>query len=467
MTPRDLDLIEQMAILEARESFYAYRQYINPKMKLGWWQREVSHLLQAFYVALMDGVRPKLVIQAPPQHGKSILIVDFLSWVAGKHPDFRTIYASFSERLGVRANLRMQRILSSDKYRKIFPDTKLGSGKDGVLRNHDILEYAGTEGYFRNTTVRGSITGESLDLGVIDDPIKGREQARSVTVRNATWEWLTDDFLTRFSEDAGLLCILTRWHVDDPIGRLQAIDPDVRVFSYPAIATKDEPNRKKGEALFPEHKSLDFLLGVKALMVPSSWESLYQQSPFIIEGEFFKPDNIGTLDTLPAGIPLFWRAWDLAATEGGGDWTVGFKMGKLPDGRFVVADIVRIQKGPDGVQIALSNTASRDGSWTKIRLPQDPGQAGKAQAATLTRLLAGYSVKCLTVSGEKTTRAEGFAAQVNVGNVLMVRASWNDDFIEELRMFPNGPHDDQVDAGSDAFNELTNGALEAGSENMY
>ena len=77
-----------------------------------------------------------------------------------------------------------------------------------------MIEFTNGEGSFRNTTVEGSITGESLDLGIIDDPIKGRKDANSLIKRNTAWDWFTDDFFTRFSEKAGMLLILTRWHID-------------------------------------------------------------------------------------------------------------------------------------------------------------------------------------------------------------------------------------------------------------
>ena len=155
------------------------------------------------------------------------------------------------------------------------------------LRNREILEYCEKGGYFRNTTVQGSITGESLDLGVIDDPIKGREEANSETVRNKTWEWFTDDFFTRFSEQAGFLMILTRWHIDDPAGRLQDKYPKIKVITYKAIAEEDEEHRKIGEALFPEHKSIEFL-NERKLLMGDNFLALYQQNPIIKGGNIFK-----------------------------------------------------------------------------------------------------------------------------------------------------------------------------------
>ena len=122
-----LELKKEKRLREARASFLSFRKLINPKDKWGWWQEEIAQELQQFFNDLISGKRPKLVIQAPPQHGKSVQIIDFISWLAGKDPDCRTIYTSFSERLGVRANLRLQRVYDSTLYKEIFPNTKINS----------------------------------------------------------------------------------------------------------------------------------------------------------------------------------------------------------------------------------------------------------------------------------------------------------------------------------------------------
>jgi predicted phage terminase large subunit-like protein len=152
------------------------------------------------------------------------------------------------------------------------------------------------------------------------------------------------------------------------------------------------------------------------------------------------------------------RGWDLAASVDG-DYTAGAKLGKLPDGRFVIGDMVRLRCGPDERDAALKNTASRDSKKTRISLPQDPGQAGKTQALYLTRSLAGYPVSTSPESGDKVTRAEPLAAQINVGNVQMLRGAWNEELINEMRLFPNGKNDDQVDALSRAFEALMGGSF--------
>lgn len=280
----DVDLIEEVITRNARVDFATFRKYLHPNIKWNWFVEDLSSHLQWFYDELVAGNSPKLLIEAPPQHGKSEAVADALAWFSGKNPALKTIFSSFSERLGVRTNLKLQKIFDSEKYKRVFPDTQINS-KNSVtisgqtLRNREIIEFVGAGGYFRNTTVRGSVTGESMDIGVIDDPIKGRLDARSLTVRNATWDWLTDDFMTRLSDGGGLLIIMTRWHTDDPAGRLIKSDANVRVVTFKAIAEEDEEHRLIGDALFPEHKSIEFLKERRATMEPSSFNSLYQQTP--------------------------------------------------------------------------------------------------------------------------------------------------------------------------------------------
>ena len=133
-----------------------------------------------------------MLLLTPPQHGKSLSVIDFIAWCIGHDPELRVIYSSFSDRLGIRANLRLAAFARQRDSTKIFPDTRLSSSHvvtiaERYLRNHEVLEFVGHEGYFRNTTVLGAITGEALDLSVIDDPIKGRAEASSLLQRDKTW----------------------------------------------------------------------------------------------------------------------------------------------------------------------------------------------------------------------------------------------------------------------------------------
>ncbi|MES1987998.1 MAG: phage terminase large subunit, partial [Pseudomonadota bacterium] len=167
----------------------------------------------------------------------------------------------------------------------------------------------------------------------------------------------------------------------------------------------------------------------------------------------FKPDQLQWLETLPLEPIEFWRGWDLASTVGG-DYTVGAKIGKAQDGRFIIADIVRIRAGTHERDAAILNTAAMDGRSVKISIPRDPGAAGVSQCLYLTKQLAGYSVVNTPESGDKITRASPFSAQVNVGNVAILRGAWNRDLLNEMANFPNSTHDDQIDAMSRSFSHL-------------
>lgn len=186
------------------------------------------------------------------------------------------------------------------------------------------------------------------------------------------------------------------------------------------------------------------------------WAGQYQQRPVPREGGMFKRAWFAEkiIDAAPA-FTRWVRHWDLAATKGGnGARTAGVKMGRTPDGRFVVGHVAKDRLDGAGVRLLVKATAEVDGRGVAISLPQDPGQAGKVQAADMIALLAGYRASAEPETGDKATRAEPFAAQCAAGNVFLVRGEWNEDYIDELCLFPGGAIKDQVDASSGAFGKL-------------
>jgi len=183
------------------------------------------------------------------------------------------------------------------------------------------------------------------------------------------------------------------------------------------------------------------------------WSALYQQRPTPREGLFFNVAAVEIVEAAPVELKCV-RAWDKAATRGAGDYTVGVKMGISPDKILYVLDVVRGRWATDERNRMIRRTAEFDGHEVGIRGPQDPGSAGVDSASDFVKLLSGYGVRVKHVTGSKESRAESFSAQLNAGNVKLVRGRWNRDFLEELQAFPRGAHDDQVDAASDAYNEL-------------
>jgi predicted phage terminase large subunit-like protein len=456
------DLIAEQAEAEAREHFWAYRQHMHPGMLKGWWQETVSDEFERFHCDLRDGLRPKLMLVAPPQHGKSEMVSDLIAYLAGRLPDLKKIFTSYSEDLGLRTNLYLQRQIDTPRYAGVFPRTRLGGlgrAQHRVKRTDYLLEYVGHAGSFVNTTVNGQITGQGLDIGFIDDPIKGREAAHSKTIRDKAWGWLVDDFFTRFSKDAGMVITTTRWHMDDPAGRFLEKFPETRLLRWPAIATEDEPCRLRGEPLFPEHKPLAFLLERQRAMTQASWEALYQGRPIVEGGGMFPVARFQTAASRPALVDIrrSVRYWDKAGTAGGGAFSVGVRMDLTVDGRFVVSDVRRGQWGAldRETQIRqaceLDNAVMRTETWVE----QEPGSGGKESAEATVRMLKGFIVRADRVTGSKESRAEPYAAQVEGKNVSLVAADWNGDFIDEHASFPSGKRKDQVDAAGGAFAKLS------------
>lgn len=469
-TEEDFDLYEQAHVLQARESLWAYRQYMDPNLVLGWFPYEVSRQLQIFWERMRRGERPKLVIEAPPQHGKSRGLQDFITWVAGQDPNLQTIYASFSDDLGVKTNSYIQRLMGDDsgKYNRVFPGTLMSAAnvrkqQAGITwaRNNKFIEWVGKKGSFRNVTIEGQVSGKTLDLGIIDDPIKGRNEAQSKNTRDKVWAWLMDDFFNRFSEYAGLIITMTRWHIDDPVGRFLIQYPDTIVIKFPALYEQNkprpyDPRKDQNEPLFPEYKSKAFLLERKKGYTQASWESLYQQEPIISGGGDFPIAKLRYAKNLPSqkDIKKSVRYWDKAGTEGGGKRTAGVLMHLLTDGRWFISHVRKGQWSTwDREAIIKSTAEADDAQWGRVAVwvEQEPGSGGKESAERTIQNLAGHSINADKVTGSKEVRAEPYAAQWQGGNIIVHVADWNADFVDEHETFPGGTFIDQVDAAAGAF----------------
>jgi predicted phage terminase large subunit-like protein len=184
-----------------------------------------------------------------------------------------------------------------------------------------------------------------------------------------------------------------------------------------------------------------------------------QQRPTAREGGLFKREWFKRVKFVNESMVQICRAWDFASTPEGAsgdpDYTVGVKMGIDPElGGIYVMDVIRGRWSPGEIEHKVTMTATLDGENCMIRLPQDPGGAGKFQAHYLAGKLRGFSVTSEREEGSKPYRANPFAAQCEHGFVNLLEAPWNDAFVEELCAFPNGAHDDQVDAASAAFRSL-------------
>jgi predicted phage terminase large subunit-like protein len=396
------------------------------------------------------GTIDRLMVLMPPGSAKSTYCsVLFPAWWFGRHPTSSVIAASHTAEL---ANHFARQARSLVAEQALVLGYEMAPGQRATSR---WLTSRG--GQYFATGVRGPITGRRADLVIIDDPIRTIADSESPRQRNHLWEWYRSDLITRLKPGARIVIVMTRWHEDDLAGRLLERDPKGwSVLRLPALAEADDPmGRLVGQALWPEWEDEAALFRKRDEVGERAWAALFQQSPRPLQGGLFKVSQI-TFTAPPTttdGVVV--RAWDLAATAADGsndpDYTVGLKLLRDVSGRLVVLDLVRLRTSALEVEQVLLETAAADGKSVLIGLPQDPGQAGKAQISTYMRQLAGYRVKASPESGSKFTRSLPVAAQIEAGNLALVRAAWNQAFIEELRDFPYGRKDDQVDALTHSF----------------
>lgn len=173
------------------------------------------------------------------------------------------------------------------------------------------------------------------------------------------------------------------------------------------------------------------------------------------EGALFKRSWFMNFEDTAPDDCEFIRFWDFAATEKGGDWTVGTKVGyQRSTGMWYVVDVRRDQLGPTEVRNLVRQTASIDGRRVRIRLEQEPGASGKSMVDDYIRMLAGYDVEGVKVTGKKVTRWKPFASQCGAGHVIVCNGDWNQAWLDELCAVPDAEHDDQADSVAGAFNCL-------------
>jgi predicted phage terminase large subunit-like protein len=419
-----------------------------------WEYRPARHHLKLIeqLEALSAGEIDRLMVLMPPGSGKSFYAsVIFPAWWPHRHPRSSIIAASHTMELAKHFGRLLRNLIGEN-------EATLGYRLAGD--NHAAWRFCTSErGEYFAAGLGGPITGRRADLVVIDDPIKNHTEADSASQRDHVWNWYRSDLVSRLKPRGRIALIMTRWHQDDLAGRLLNSGDGWHTLTLPALAGENDPlGRKPGEPLCPEWEDLAALERKRAMAGPRAWSAQYQQEPRPDGGALFRIPRIGTVEAEPAGLACA-RAWDLAATSAAEardpDWTVGLKLGRDAAGRVYVVDLIRLRGGPHEVEQAIVNTAHRDGRSVPVGLPQDPGQAGKQQVAWLTARLAGFRVVASPETGAKVVRANPVAAQVDAGNVAVVRAPWNGAFLDELRDFPQGHKDDQVDALARAFAMLT------------
>lgn len=456
----------------SRRNLSDFTNYTKPDFIEGWFNRIIAKELQQFYCDVMAGKQPRLIIQAPPRSGKSELFSRrFPAWAFGQNPDLQIIAASYSTDLASRMNRDVQRIIDSEEYQGVFPETTL-NGKNIAtvsgqsLRNSEIFEIVGHAGAYRSAGVGAGITGMGADIGIIDDPVKDAKEANSQTIRDAVWDWYTTTFYTRLSPKSGILLGMTRWHEDDLAGRLlREMDNDGdqwRIVSFPAIAESDEEFRLEGEALHPERYDLERLTKIKKAVGSQAWNALYQQRPSSKGGDIIKGAWFKRYSVLPRMKRIIITADTAQKTKQHNDYSVIIVAGLGVDGGLYIVDLIRGKWEAPELEQKLSDVWNKYRSMSVHKVYIEDKSSGTSLIQNIQRKQR-IPVEGVQVDTDKYTRVLGVQGYIESGYIYLPNdAEWIEDFIKECEAFTatdSHKHDDQVDAMVMAITELMGGGV--------
>jgi predicted phage terminase large subunit-like protein len=458
--------------------------------------------LCAHLEAVSRGEIDRLLINVPPGFAKSMTVnVFWPAWEWGPlgRDHYKYISASYEKGLATRDLMYCRDLIKSEWYQSHWPIV--------FKADHDgKQEYSNSgRGWRFAASVGSGLTGRRGHRFIIDDP-HSVGLAESEAERATARFWFTETTPTRFVDQKRpvYVIIMQRLHEQDisgliinklaaeqgwthlcipmdgdpihkswtcvpstfgPPARMRRVKEDGEPLPYYVpdeegeLLYPQDPRTEEGELAWPERFDAQSVKDLKTMFRSEGGsyaeDAQLNQRPVPRGGGMFKKGDWKFLDTVPEGVTGWVRGYDLAATDSNkAAWTVGVKLGRMKDGSIVISDVDRYRAGPAEVEKNILSAAQRDGHSVSISIPQDPGQAGKAQIRALAILLHGYNIRFTPESGSKENRAIPIAAQVEVGNVYLVRGEWNDAFIAEAMLFPNGTYMDQIDALSRAYHQL-------------
>jgi predicted phage terminase large subunit-like protein len=444
---------------ECEASLMFYTRLSDPRYEAS----AVHHLVAERLQGVKEGKTKRLILNMPPQHGKSRLTaVELPTWLLGMKPDRKIVVASYSADLSSRHSKLARARIAEPFYRTLFPECRLVPTDRAA---HNWTTTAG--GSYKAVGVGGSLTGHGADLVIIDDPFKDFADAHSPTMREKVWEWFLSVAFTRLAPDGAIVIIMTRWHVDDLVGRL--LDPERvarfalsgldtqetwETINLPALALPDDPiDRPMGEALFPEKFDVDRLRGIRQTVGSYMWSALYEGQPVPRGGNYVNAEHFKLIGPNEIPLNLHWmRFWDLAAsTKLTADFTAGVQGALGKDGEFYLRDmafgrwdwptarkkICSIGEA-EGVTVGVEAVGGFKTSFENLRetMPSD------------------IPMREIGADKDKLTRALPWIALAEAGKVFLVSGHWNSEFMLQAEAFPNGKHDDLVDGVSGVYQML-------------
>jgi len=482
----------------ARQDFLGFARWIRPGLVVSWHHQILARYLQAF----ADGRIRRLMIFAPPRHGKSELVSRILpAYIFGTRPTSEIIACSYSARLAQKMNLDAQRFMDGPRWSEAFPYHGLGAdnvrtGSFRAKRNSDEFEVqvhaALAElpefpewlalppdtvpnqivGAYTCAGVGGSVTGMGADYALIDDPIKDAAQASSALQRENIWDWYGSTLYTRLQDPGSVLLMHTRWDEDDLAGRLLAAqerDPEADrwvVLNLPALyehgltGLLDDDPRAPGQALWPERFDEARLRKIRASIGLRWWNALYQGSPRVAEGSIFRREWFRTYKSYAdfgglAALKEIAFSADLAFKgDHESDYVVFQVWGRTHNDYYVLLDQARGQWDFVDTQDAFSELRAR---WPQVRKLFLEDKANGSALGSMLRKRFKTNLNIVPINPDTSKILRYYAVQpvFEAGLVFIPEsAPWLDVYVNEMTTVRGGPggrvigakNDDQADA---------------------
>jgi len=439
-----------------RTNLLGFTSLMTPNYLIAWFHRIICAELMMFYLDVKKKLSPRLIIEAPPRHGKSqIGSRAFPAWVEGVDPSINFNITCYGSELSNRMSRDVKRIMNDPRYLEMFPGTNLSlSRKNKTSDTVEFFQIPNHEGSIYTNGINNGVTGMGFDIISIDDPLKGRMAARSKTIRDNIWEVYTSDLYTRLSNGGGVVVTQTRWHEDDLAGRLikeqEKGGDKFKILSFPAIAEEDCHFRKKGEALHEERYPLERLEKIKLAIGESNFASLYQQRPnpeggAIFKAVWFQYEDFFNYEMFDFVI----QSWDLTF-KGDEDcdrsactvWGMHGNKFYLIDG---MANQLSFSQTLDAIQLMRAKHP-----YTSAIVIEDNAN-GPAAINILKDRVPGI-IPFNVGSRSKIERAKTAAVFYESGSVYhCTKKMFVSDMESEMISFPSGKHDDYVDSNSMAL----------------
>lgn len=433
--------------------------YTMPKFDCQWFNDVICEEIDEF---LKSKTCNKLAIFLPPQNGKSETVSRRLpAYILGQNPDLKVVAASYSHSLSSKFNRDVQRIIDSKKYRELFSNTRLkGSSKkkkettidedddendNTSKRTVSEFEIVGHSGCYKSCGIGGGLTGETCDFGIIDDPIKDSVQANSKVYRDRLWDWYNDVFLTRLHNDSKIIYCQTRWHDDDLWSRISKRETGWKIIVLPGlreeVVTHPKDKRKIGEALWEAKHSAQSYREAQQRS-PRTFASLIQQRPAPEDGNIFQSKWFRYYSALPPKYDVI-QSWDCTFKDKkDGDYVVGTIWGKSGTNLFLLG----IYRGQWDFVKTVDMFKKAIIQYPNSSILVEDKANGSAIISVLRQNIPG--IIAINPKDSKETRAYAITQYFEAGNIYFPRienAPWVEMVINELKVFPNGAHDDIVD----------------------